>query len=207
MKIEHYLSGPLQVNCYLVYDETKEAFIVDPGGYAPSLAASVEQKGLSIAYIMLTHGHGDHIGGVPRLQKEYPQAKLLACKKEEALLSDARQNLSLETVGAALSLSPDVSVSDGDALTVGNMELRFLETPGHTKGGLCIYLPKEGVLFSGDTLFRTSIGRTDFPGGSFAEIADSIHQKLFVLPEETVVLPGHMGQTTIKDEKEMNPFV
>lgn len=207
MKIEHYLSGPLQVNCYLVYDETKEAFIVDPGGYAPSLAASVEQKGLSIAYIVLTHGHGDHIGGVPRLQKEYPQAKLLACKKEEALLSDARQNLSLETVGAALSLSPDVSVSDGDALTVGNMELRFLETPGHTKGGLCIYLPKEGVLFSGDTLFRTSIGRTDFPGGSFAEIADSIHQKLFVLPEETVVLPGHMGQTTIKDEKEMNPFV
>ena len=102
MKIEHYLSGPLQVNCYLVYDETKEAFIVDPGGYAPSLAASVEQKGLSIAYIVLTHGHGDHIGGVPRLQKEYPQAKLLACKKEEALLSDARQNLSLETVGAAL---------------------------------------------------------------------------------------------------------
>lgn len=178
---------------------------MDPGGYDPRLTQEVEKDQVSIVYIILTHGHGDHIGGVEGYMKDFPDAKLVASALEMDLLSDPNVNMSTMTMGQAVSLRPDVAVNDGDTLTVGNMELKFLSTPGHSPGSMCVYTGN--ALFSGDTLFQGSIGRTDFPGGSFEELKKGVHEKLFVLPDETAVYPGHMGATTIGYEKANNPFV
>lgn len=206
MIIEKYLTGPLQVNTYLVIDEeTKKGFIVDPGGFDKKIADEILEKGFTIQYIVLTHGHGDHIGGVQEFQNLYKDSKVVASEKERALLMDARLNFSRETCGRTIEIDPDIQVNDGDTLAVGNLTLKFIMTPGHTTGGMCIYVDK--ILFSGDTLFQQSIGRTDFPGGSFSEIKNSITNKLFLLPEDTQVFPGHMGLTSIGYEMRNNPFV
>lgn len=206
MEIRSYLTGPLGVNCYVVIDEeTKKAFMVDPGGYKKDVEDYIKNSGADLQYIILTHGHGDHIGGVLDFMKIFPNAKLLALKEEEDMLKNSYANFSVETYGQPLQLNADILVSDNDTLAVGNMNLKFIATPGHTKGGMCIYVGN--VLFSGDTLFAQSIGRTDFPGGSFEEIMDSIKNKLFLLPDETKVFPGHMGTTSIGFEKGNNPFV
>ncbi len=206
MKIKQLPTGTLSVNTYYVLDEaSQKGFIVDPGGYDPRLTQEVEKDQVSIVYIILTHGHGDHIGGVEGYMKDFPDAKLVASALEMDLLSDPNVNMSTMTMGQAVSVRPDVAVNDGDTLTVGNMELKFLSTPGHSPGSMCVYTGN--ALFSGDTLFQGSIGRTDFPGGSFEELKKGVHEKLFVLPDETAVYPGHMGATTIGYEKANNPFV
>ena len=200
-------SGPLGVNTYLVVDEdTKEGFIVDPGGYNPKLTKKVSDEGIEIKYIVLTHGHADHISGVNEHLDDFPDAKVVVHTNEKPMLEDPRSNQSL-MFGSPQTVNGDIFVNDGDELEVGNLKLKFIFTPGHTPGGMCIYVESENVLFSGDTLFRQSIGRTDFPGGSFKDLADAVHNKLFILPDETVVLPGHMGQTSIGFEKGNNPFV
>lgn len=206
MIVKNFMSGPMAVNSYLVADEkTKKAFIVDPGGHNNNMVNFIKENELDIDYIILTHGHGDHIGGVKAYLEEFPKSKLVAGEQERELLEDAKLNLSKEVSGVPISLVADQWVSDGDILSVGNMELKFIFTPGHTAGGICILVGDS--LFSGDTLFAQSIGRTDFPGGSFAVIKDSIQNKLFILPNDTKVYPGHMGETTIGFEKENNPFV
>ncbi len=208
MIIKNYYTGPLSVNCYVVTDEkTKKTFMIDPGGHNIDMVNYIKNNNLELEYIILTHGHGDHMGGIPDMRKEFPGVKLIACVHEKELLEDARLNMSAMVYGYPVAFSADRYVSDGETLKVGELELKFLHTPGHSPGGMCIAVKDEDVVFSGDTLFEQSIGRTDFPGSSYQAIVKSIREKLFVLPDETNVLPGHMGPTTIGFEKENNPFV
>ena len=207
MRITNLPSGMLSVNTYLAVDEeTNKGIIVDPGGYNKALTNAVAENGTDIEYITITHGHSDHICGVNEHKEEFPNAKVVAYKDEEPMLLSPDMNQSI-AFGQPYTVKADILVSDGDELDFGNLTMKFMHTPGHTKGGMCIYIEKANVLFSGDTLFCQSIGRTDFPGGSYAEITDSIRNKLFKLPDETNVFPGHMGTTTIGFEKENNPFV
>lgn len=207
MRITNLPSGALQANTYLAIDEkTNEGFIVDPGGYNKVLTKEVRDNDVNIKYIILTHGHSDHICGVNEHKAEFPDAKIVAYKDEEAMLENPNLNQS-PGFGVPYSTKADILVSDGDELKVGDVTLKFIHTPGHTEGGMCIYVKEAKALFSGDTLFRQSIGRTDFPGGSYKEIMDSIRKKLFLLPDDTNVFPGHMGMTSIGFEKENNPFV
>lgn len=206
MKLYHYITGPLSVNTYLVVDEvTNKGFLVDPGGEDKSLLEYVKEHDIRMEYILLTHGHGDHICGLSSYREAWPDALVVAHEEERDLLRDPKRNYSSMTCGCPLSIVADLYVTDGQKLTVGSTELTFLFTPGHTPGGMSIYT--EGTLFSGDTLFAASVGRTDFPGSSFSALKQSIEEKLYTLPGDTKVYPGHMGPTTIKTEKEQNPFV
>ena len=206
MKIVNIPTGMLQANTYLVCDETSRlGFIVDLGGYSKELKNIIEKNDIQIQYIVQTHGHGDHIGGVQEHLKDFPDAKVVCSRAEEKMLLDPELNEAHHFGPEKVSFKPDILVDDGDTLTVGNMTMKFIMTPGHTEGGMCILI--DDVLFSGDTLFCRSIGRTDLAGGDFRTIMESIKKKLFLLPDETQVLPGHMGPTTIGFEKENNPFV
>jgi glyoxylase-like metal-dependent hydrolase (beta-lactamase superfamily II) len=179
---------------------------VDPGGYNPVLAKKVKEENIEIEYILITHGHSDHICGVKEHQAEFEGCKVVAHAAEEAMLHDVRFNFSAE-FGMPYTVDADIYVNDGDELKVGNIDLKFFHTPGHSPGGMCIYAENENVLFSGDTLFRQSIGRTDFPGGSMSALINGIKDKLYTLPDDTVVYPGHAESTTIAREKKYNPFI
>jgi glyoxylase-like metal-dependent hydrolase (beta-lactamase superfamily II) len=205
MEVIEYQTGPLRTNTYLVYDETKEAFLVDPGSYLKQISNNVASKELDLKYIVLTHGHGDHIGGIKQFKVDFPDIKVVALDAEKATLNDSVLNNSKILLGGETSMDADIYVHDGETMKIGNMDLKFMATPGHTPGGMSILIGD--VLFSGDTLFKTSIGRTDMPGGDYNQLIDSIRTKLFTLPDDTKVYTGHMGNTTIGWEKKHNPFV
>lgn len=203
--IECRAVGAMGANCYIVScPETKKAAVIDPGADSVGLKQWIREKGVQVEYILLTHGHFDHIGAVDDLRKAY-QAKVGIHKDDASMLTSGAHNLS-RMLGRSLDFEPaDSILEDGQVIQVGSLTLTVIATPGHTLGGVC-FLTTEGLL-SGDTLFDGSIGRTDFPGGSYEGLLESVKKKLLVLPEETLVYPGHGPETTIGREKRSNPFL
>jgi glyoxylase-like metal-dependent hydrolase (beta-lactamase superfamily II) len=188
-------------NCYIVQDEkTKETMVIDPGGEADKILEMLDILEANVKYIYLTHCHGDHIGAVSEV-KSKKGGKILIHRDDAEGLDDENINLSACINMGDIELEPDSRVDDRDLIHVGNLEFRVIHTPGHTKGSTSLYCEKEGLLFSGDTLFRGTWGRTDLPTSSFVQIIDSITKKLLVLPGETIVYPGHGKSTLIKEEK------
>lgn len=206
MKVERFVIGMIQTNCYLVSNtDTKECVIIDPAVYSAEMTSHIQKEGLLVQAILLTHGHFDHIMGIDGFLKEFDVPVYAHCE-ESKLLNNADYNASSD-YGRAYTYSGASYVEDGQILNLAGMQFQVIYTPGHTIGGCCYYVEQEKVLFSGDTLFQMSVGRSDFPTGNGRQLVDSIQKKLMVLPEETVVYPGHMEQTVIGDEKRRNPYL
>lgn len=204
MIVKGLVVGPLQVNSYLVgCEETKEGIVIDPGGDSPVILSQIDALGLNIAYIVNTHGHVDHVAANRSLQ-EATGAPIAIHRLDAPWFTSPQGGLAL-ILGATPGPPADILLEEGDEVRFGNISLKILHTPGHTLGG--ISLLGKGVIFTGDALFNMGIGRTDFPGGDFKTLMESIKSKLFALPEDTVVYPGHGPTTTIGREKRANPFV
>lgn len=194
----------LQENTYILTDsETNQGMVIDPGCYTPAMKKELRDL-TELKYIILTHAHGDHMGALNAIRKDYPDAVLIAGVKEKKLLLDAENNGSMEFSPEPVSTEADRYVSEGDSVTLGSIKFTFMETPGHTQGGICIC--GDGKIFTGDTLFFRSIGRTDLYSGNMEQMRKSL-QKLMRLPDEIQVLPGHGPGTSIGAEKKGNPFV
>ncbi len=205
MILQTLLVGPLGVNCYIIGDETtREALVVDPGGNAREILAALKRQRLSVSAIVNTHAHFDHVLGVDELRAA-TRAPFLLHADEAPILAAAQAGAANFGLHIAQPAPADRWLQDGDVVAVGAIKLTVLHTPGHTPGGLC--LAADGMVLSGDTLFQGSIGRTDFPGGDYAILMQSIRDKLLPLPDATVVYPGHGAATTIGAEKQLNPFV
>ena len=206
MRIERFIVGMVGTNCYVVSnEETSECFLIDPGAYSDKMITYIRENALKPQAVLLTHGHFDHIMGLDEVLKQF-SVPVYAQEQEEILLKDASYNASV-SYGQAYTFSGASYIKDGQVLELAGMKIRVIHTPGHTIGGCCYYIEAENVLFSGDTLFHDSVGRTDFPTGSQSQLVRSIREKLLDLPEETVVYPGHMSETTIGHEKKYNPFL
>jgi glyoxylase-like metal-dependent hydrolase (beta-lactamase superfamily II) len=199
--------GMLQCNCSIFGDErTREALVVDPGDETGRILQVLKRHGLTVKGIVITHAHIDHIGGAQKLKKATGAPVYMNPNDAELqkMMEVQAGWLGVETPDAVEIDSPAV---DGGKLVVGATEFHVLHTPGHTQGSISLWIPSEGKLVAGDTLFRDSIGRTDLPGGDSRQILRSIHEKLLPLPEETVVFPGHGESTTIGREKQFNCFL
>lgn len=198
--------GEVQTNCYFVFrEDTKDCVIVDPAAELERIEELIQKMELQPGAILLTHGHFDHIMAVDAVRERY-QIPVYAAEAERNTLADESYNMAAMIGVSTLSVQADHWLQDGDEIELLGQPVRCLLTPGHTEGGMCYYFPKAGILFSGDTLFRESVGRTDFPGGSMSVLIRSIREKLFVLPEAVQVYPGHGLITSIQNEKLFNPF-
>ncbi len=211
IKIGRMVLSICQTNCYFLYHEgvkgengLTETIVIDPGDRGAQIYDALTQKGFHVNAILLTHGHFDHIWGANELRR-LSGAKIYAYEGEKELCEDAEKNVSSQA-GRPETVQADFYEKDGAVLTLAGFSLKLIATPGHTGGSCCYYLEEEKVLFSGDTLFEGSVGRTDFPTGSMSSLVRSIKEKLLVLPEDVVVYPGHGDTTTIGDEKKYNPY-
>ncbi len=199
LKIDTWIGDP--TNCYIVFDEeSKETMVIDPAGDVDKIVEMIEILNGNLKYIYLTHCHGDHIAGVTAL-KERCGGKILIHRGDSEGLNNPDINLSGYIGLPEIELEPDSRIDDEDLIHLGNLEFKVIHTPGHTKGGTSLYCDSEKCLFSGDTLFRGTWGRTDLPTGSLEDIMYSISNKLMKLPDETIVYPGHGKSTMIQDEK------
>jgi len=199
--------GMLQCNCSIFGDEgTRDAIVVDPGDEIESILAIVARHGLTVKAIVITHAHIDHIAGAQQLKKA-TGAPVYMNQNDTEL----QRMLDVQATWLGMPTPPaveiDVAAKDGDTLLLGATEVHVLHTPGHTQGSICLWMPGEGKLVAGDTLFRESIGRTDLPGGDGRQILQSIHDKLLTLPGETQVIPGHGDLTTLAHERQFNYFL
>jgi len=205
--LEKVTVGPLQVNCYIIgCEDTDEGVIIDAGGSVEKILARVDSHGLRVKYLLNTHGHFDHVGGNRALLAAV-DAEFLIHEKDAFLLSLASEAGSDFGVETENSPEPDRYLVDGMRLEFGRYCLEVIHTPGHSPGGCCLYCADQGVVFTGDTLFNGSIGRIDLPGGSHELLLRSIRERLFTLPDETRVYPGHGPSSTIGRERLSNPHV
>lgn len=209
LKIGRIVLGMVQTNCYFVYDgdsneEIKKVIFIDPADEGEYIYKEMKRNGFEIAGILLTHGHFDHIWGANKL-RELTGAKIYAYEQEKALCEDAVTNASA-SVGKPYTVIPDVYVKDKEKITIAGITCEVIATPGHTIGSCCYYFEPSEMLISGDTLFQESVGRTDLATGSASQLHRSITEKLFKLPGNVTVYPGHGDNTTIEYEKKYNPF-
>lgn len=205
MKFKRLPLGIYQANCYVIWDgKTKKSAIIDPGGDFQSLNSFIQKNNLNVEFIILTHGHADHIGAVIDAKEQY-NAKVLIHNEDYEMLKNKNINHSDKMGYGIIEVEADKKLEENHEIKIGSTILSIIHTPGHTRGSICIRT--ENVLFSGDTLFAGSIGRTDLEGGSFEDIIKSIKEKIITLPDDTQIYPGHGSSTTVIIEKKSNPFL
>ncbi len=206
-RIKTCVLGIVSTNCYIIYREGgSQAIIVDPADRPDRILEECRKLGLNVSAVLLTHGHFDHITAAQNLRSE-TGCRVYGAEAEARLLKEPEMNLSCKMGRQKVSLIADEEVKDGQMLTLLDWNWKVIATPGHTAGSVCYYLKDEDVLISGDTLFYESLGRTDLPTGNSGQIVSSICEKLFSLPDDTIVYPGHGDPTTIGHEKQCNPVV
>ncbi len=212
MTIKKFLFNPFPVNTYVLTDEqSKECAVVDPGCYnceeLQTLVNYIQNNGLTLKYILLTHLHLDHCFGISLLKKVFPNAIFCANKEDDFLLKGAAQQAA--AYGLKMPADPieiETNLNQGDELKLGEQKIDVIAVPGHSPGSLCYYIPESNIIIVGDVLFKQSIGRTDLPKGNHRDLLSNIESKLFALPARTVVYCGHGPETTIEDEINFNPF-
>ena len=208
MILKKLVVGPFAANCYIIGSElTKEGVIIDPGDEARQILKSVKDSGLDIKFLVMTHGHIDHVGAVKEVKEATGAEVCVHTDDAKAISGQEGQLISMLVSGLSYPAppSPDRLLNGGDSIDIGDLNFLVLHTPGHTPGGICLL--GNGVLFTGDTLFNYGVGRTDLPGGSYSQLMNSLHTKLMVLPDETIVYPGHGPETTIGAERGGNPYL
>lgn len=206
MKVERFVTGIISTNCYLaINEETKQTVVIDPAACPSYLMSHIRSEGLQIEAILLTHGHFDHTMGIDGFLQEY-NVPVYVHEDDQDTIREPELNLS-STYTSGYSFTKAESLRDKQVLHLAGYDFQVIHTPGHTTGCCCYYVESENVLFSGDTLFQMSVGRSDFPNSSTSDLIRSVREKLLVLPEETLVYPGHMGETKIGYEREHNPYI
>lgn len=207
MNLDTILTGPLEVNTYILKDEdSKEALIIDVGGSFEEIKKELDEQGYSIKYILNTHGHFDHVLGELDIPQKYPNIPIYISKDDSSHFERLEQELKMFGFNVSVpSLKPTEYIDETSKLSIGKYPIQIFSTPGHSKGSLSYYI--DNKLFTGDALFYRSIGRTDFYDGDFDELVASIKEKIFNLPDDTKVYPGHGPSTNILDEKKFNEYL